>query len=99
MTDQASAALSRDGHDVASVVALRPGAPDSASSLWIGAVGEGAVQGADGRSMSRPTWALDEAVWVVVDGNNVVRVIRRPPRGSRLASRSTRPPSPPGSRA
>ena len=37
MTDQASAALSRDGHDVASVVTLRPGAPDSASSLWIGA--------------------------------------------------------------
>ena len=81
MTDQASAALSRDGHDVASVVTLRPGAPDSASSLWIGPNGEGAVQGADGRSMSRPTWALDEAVWVVVDGNNVVRVIQEAASG------------------
>ncbi len=81
MPDQASAALSRDGHDVASVVTLRPGAPDSASSLWIGALGEGAVQGADGRSMSRPTWALDEAVWVVVDGNNVVRVIQEAASG------------------
>ena len=82
MTDQASPALSRDGHDVASVVTLRPGAPDSASSLWIGAIGGGAVQGADGRSsMSRPTWALDEAVWVVVDGNNVVRVIQEAASG------------------
>ena len=40
-----------------------------------------AVQGADGRSMSRPTWALDEAVWVVVDGNNVVRVIQEAASG------------------
>jgi hypothetical protein len=81
MGDQKSAALSRDGHDVASVMTLRPGAPDSASSLWIGVNGEGAVQSADGRSMSRPTWALDEAVWLVVDGNNVVRVIQEAASG------------------
>ena len=36
MPDQTSAALSRDGHQVASVVTLRPGAPDMASALWIG---------------------------------------------------------------
>ena len=81
MPDQRAAALSRDGHDVASVVTLRPGAPDSASSLWIGANGEAAVQAADGRSMSRPTWSLDEAVWVVVDGNNVLRVIQETASG------------------
>ncbi|HEY5841778.1 MAG TPA: MtrAB system accessory lipoprotein LpqB [Mycobacterium sp.] len=81
MPDQKSAALSRDGHDVASVVTVRPGAPDSASSLWIGANGQDAVESADGRSMSRPTWSLDEAVWVVVDGNNVIRVIQEAASG------------------
>ncbi len=30
----------------------------------------------DGRTLSRPTWSLDDAIWVVVDGNNVVRVIQ-----------------------
>jgi hypothetical protein len=30
----------------------------------------------DGRSLSRPTWSLDDAVWVVVDGNNVVRTVQ-----------------------
>jgi len=81
MPDQKSAALSRDGHDVASVVTVRPGAPDSASSLWIGPNGQDAVESADGRSMSRPTWSLDEAVWVVVDGNNVIRVIQEAASG------------------
>ncbi|CAN5831299.1 MtrAB system accessory lipoprotein LpqB [soil metagenome] len=81
MVDQTSAALSRDGHQVASVVTVRPGAPDMASSLWIGDNGQPAVQATDGRSLSRPTWALDEAVWLVVDGNNVVRVIREAASG------------------
>jgi hypothetical protein len=81
MTDQTSAALSRDGHQVASVVTLRAGAPDMESSLWIGDSGGAAVQATDGRSLSRPTWALDEAVWLVVDGNSVVRVIREAASG------------------
>ena len=81
MPNQTAAALSRDGHDVASVVTLRAGAPDAASSLWIGANGQGAVESADGRSMSRPTWSLDKAVWVVVDGSNVVRVIQEAASG------------------
>ncbi len=81
MPDQTSAALSRDGHQVASVVTLRAGAPDMASALWIGDSGGSAVQAADGRSLSRPTWALDQAVWLVVDGNNVVRVIREAASG------------------
>jgi len=31
--------------------------------------------------LSRPSWALDDAVWVVVDGNSVVRVIREEASG------------------
>ena len=81
MPDQTGAALSRNGRQVASVVTLHRGAPDMASSLWIGDLGGDAVQSADGRSLSRPTWSLDDAVWVVVDGNNVLRVIQEAASG------------------
>ena len=74
--DQTAAALSRTGQNVASMVTLRPGAPDMASSLWVGPIGGNASQALDGRNLTRPSWALDDAVWVVVDGNNVVRVIQ-----------------------
>ena len=74
MPDQTAAALSRSGQEVASVVTLRPGAPDMASSLWVGPLGGDAAQAIDGRTLSRPSWSLDDAIWVVVDGNNVVRV-------------------------
>ena len=74
MGDQVSATLARDGHGVASVVAVRLGAPDMASSLWVGNKGQDAVKATEGRSITRPSWALDGAVWVVVDGNNVLRV-------------------------
>jgi hypothetical protein len=30
----------------------------------------------DGRALSRPSWSLDDAIWVVVDGINVVRAIQ-----------------------
>jgi hypothetical protein len=76
MGNQRAAALSRSGHEVASVVTLRAGAPDMASSLWVGPNGGDAAQGTDGHSLSRPSWSLDNAVWVVVDGNSVVRVIQ-----------------------
>ena len=46
-----------------------------ASQLWMGPDGGAGVLGTEGRSISRPSWALDNAVWVVLDGNNVVRVI------------------------
>lgn len=81
MGDQVSASLSRTGRDIASVVALRPGAPDMASSLWIGPNGGPATQATDSRSLTRPSWALDDAVWVVVDGNSVVRVIQEEASG------------------
>lgn len=73
---QVSAALSRSGQEVASVVVQRPGAPDVASSLWVGPLGGSAAQVMDGRSLSRPTWSLDESIWVVVDGLNVVRAVQ-----------------------
>ncbi|MCV7280094.1 MtrAB system accessory protein LpqB [Mycolicibacterium flavescens] len=76
MPDQTAAAVSRSGQEVASIVTLRPGAPDTASSLWIGPLGGDASQVLDARNLSRPSWSLDHAVWVVVDGNNVLRVIQ-----------------------
>ena len=76
MPNQTAAAVSRTGQEVASIVALRRGAPDMASSLWVGQLGGNASQALDARNLSRPSWSLDDAVWVVVDGNNVVRVIQ-----------------------
>src|SRR6195952_1463818 len=81
LPDQTAATLSRSGQEAASVVTLRPGAPDMASSLWIGQVGGDASQAIDGRTLSRPSWSLDDAIWVVVDGNNVVRVIQEAASG------------------
>ena len=81
MPDQTAATLSRSGQEAASVVTLRPGAPDMASSLWIGQLGGNASQAIDGRSLTRPSWSLDDAIWVVVDGNNVVRVIQEAASG------------------
>lgn len=79
--EQSGAALSRSGRQVASVVTHRPGAPDMAASLWIGDLGGEAVQVADGRSLSRPSWALDDAVWVVADDNTVLRAIQETASG------------------
>ena len=78
---QTAATLSRTGQEVASIVTLRPGAPDMASSLWIGQLGGDSSQAIDGRTLSRPSWSLDDAIWVVVDGNNVVRVIQEAASG------------------
>ncbi|WP_372451396.1 MtrAB system accessory lipoprotein LpqB [Mycolicibacter acidiphilus] len=74
-TDQAAAALSRSGRQVASVV-VHPGGPDPVSTLWIGDLGGEAVQAAEGHLLSRPSWSLDDAVWVVVDGNTVLRAMQ-----------------------
>jgi hypothetical protein len=81
MPDQTSATLSRSGQEVASVVTLRAGAPDMASSLWVGPIGGDAAQALDGRTLSRPSWSLEDAIWIVVDGNNVVRVIQEAASG------------------
>jgi hypothetical protein len=76
MPDQTAAAVSRTGQELASIVTLRRGAPDMASSLWVGPLGGNAAQALDARDLSRPSWSLDDAIWVVVDGINVVRVIQ-----------------------
>lgn len=81
MPEQRSAMLSRTGRDVASVVALRGGQPDANASLWIGPSGGVAVEATDGRTITRPSWSLDNAVWVVIDGTNVVRVIQEAASG------------------
>lgn len=81
MPGQTAAALSRSGREAASVVTRNAATPDATASLWIGGLGDAAAQSADGRSLSRPSWALDEAVWIVVDGNNVVRVIQEAASG------------------
>jgi hypothetical protein len=81
LPDQRSATLSRSGQEVASVVTLRAGAPDMASSLWVGPIGGDAAQALDGRTLSRPSWSLDDAIWIVVDGINVVRVIQEAASG------------------
>lgn len=81
MPDQTSATVSRTGQEAASVVTLRPGAPDMASSLWVGPIGGIAVQALEGRTVTRPSWSLDAAIWVVVDGNNVVRVVQETASG------------------
>lgn len=79
--NQTSAAVSRSGKDAASVVTLRPGAPDMSSTLWVGPLGGAAGQVVDGHTLSRPSWGLDDAVWVVIDGNNVVRTFQEPGTG------------------
>ncbi|WP_019971337.1 MtrAB system accessory lipoprotein LpqB [Mycobacterium sp. 141] len=74
--NQVSASVSRNGQDAASVVVSPPGAPNAGATLWIGPLGGGAAQAMEGHTLSRPSWALDQAVWVVVDGINVVRAIQ-----------------------
>lgn len=83
MTDQRAAAFSRTGNNIASVTRADPEAGPAAggSALWIGPNGGQAARATDGRTLSRPSWALDDAVWVVVDGNSVVRVIREEATG------------------
>ncbi|MFC7672710.1 MtrAB system accessory lipoprotein LpqB [Mycolicibacterium sp. GCM10028919] len=78
---QTAATLSRSGQEAAAVVTQRPGAPDMASALWVGPLGGNAAQAIDGRMLTRPTWSLDSAIWVVVDGVNVVRVIQEAASG------------------
>lgn len=78
MADQRSAAFSRSGRDVASIT---KSGPDAGSALWIGPNGGQALRAIDGRALTRPSWGLDDAVWVVIDGNSVVRVIREQSTG------------------
>ncbi|MGV0803526.1 LpqB family beta-propeller domain-containing protein, partial [Mycolicibacterium elephantis] len=39
-------------------------------------LGGPASQVLDARSLTRPSWSLDNAIWVVVEGNTILRVIQ-----------------------
>ncbi|WP_299566378.1 MtrAB system accessory lipoprotein LpqB [uncultured Mycolicibacterium sp.] len=79
--NQVSAALSRDGQQAASVVVQRPGAPDAVATMWVGRLDGSPTKALEARSLTRPSWALDGAIWVVVDGNAVVRVVQEAATG------------------
>lgn len=74
--NQVSAALSRNGRQAASVVQVREGDEDPFMSLWVGPADGNGSEAARGKSLTRPTWTLDDTVWVVVDNRTVLRVIQ-----------------------
>ncbi|MBN4925993.1 MtrAB system accessory protein LpqB [Hoyosella rhizosphaerae] len=76
-----AAAISHDGRFVA-VVGRNSESEGAAYQLLVGAYGGSLAVAAEGSSLTRPTWsANDNAVWVVVDGTDVQRVVRNPTTG------------------
>ncbi|MGB2950041.1 MAG: MtrAB system accessory lipoprotein LpqB [Rhodococcus sp. (in: high G+C Gram-positive bacteria)] len=76
------AALSTDGTLVAGVADTGRPAPQPASTLMIGGYDGGAFPVAEGQSITRPTWGVDDnAAWAVIDGTNVIRAARDPTNG------------------
>ncbi|WP_420753557.1 MtrAB system accessory lipoprotein LpqB [Rhodococcus sp. O3] len=78
-----SGAISHDGQLVAGVVGTGRPEPEPAVELMIGGYGDAAaVRAAEGSSISRPSWSIDDnSVWAVVGGTSVVRAIREPGTG------------------
>ncbi|MET0199827.1 MtrAB system accessory lipoprotein LpqB [Rhodococcoides fascians] len=77
-----SAALSTDGTLVAGVADTGRPAPEPSSALMIGGYDSGAFPVAEGQSITRPTWGVDNnAAWAVIDGTNVIRAARDPANG------------------
>ncbi len=77
-----SAALSTDGTLVAGVSDTGRPAPEPSSTLMIGGCDSGAFPVAEGQSITRPTWGVDNnAAWAVIDGTNVIRAARDPTNG------------------
>jgi hypothetical protein len=52
-----------------------------AQSLWVGPINGDAAQALDAHTLTRPSWSLDDAIWIVVDGTNVVRAIQEAASG------------------
>ncbi|MGA9871040.1 MAG: MtrAB system accessory lipoprotein LpqB [Rhodococcus sp. (in: high G+C Gram-positive bacteria)] len=76
------AALSTDGTLVAGVADTGRPAPEPTSALMIGGYDSGAFPVAEGQSITRPTWGVDNnAAWAVIDGTNVIRAARDPANG------------------
>ncbi|SDD89212.1 MtrAB system accessory lipoprotein LpqB [Rhodococcus tukisamuensis] len=77
-----SIALSRDGRLAAAVADTGKPEPEPRSALMVGPVEGFATPALEAGSMTRPTWSRTEpAVWTVVDGTSVVRVVRDPQGG------------------
>ncbi|MDJ0395178.1 MtrAB system accessory lipoprotein LpqB [Rhodococcus sp. G-MC3] len=77
-----SVALSTDGTLVAGVADTGRPAPEPSSTLMIGGSDSGAFPVAEGQSITRPTWGVDNnAAWAVIDGTNVIRAARDPANG------------------
>lgn len=75
-------ALSTDGTLVAGVADTGRPAPEPSSTLMIGGYDSGAFPVAEGQSITRPTWGVDNnAAWAVIDGTNVIRAARDPANG------------------
>lgn len=72
-----SVGLSANGELVAAVSDTGRASPEPTNALMIGTYGGGAVPALEGGAITRPTWAPDgRALWAVVNGNTVVRVLR-----------------------
>nr|WP_232320493.1 MtrAB system accessory lipoprotein LpqB [Rhodococcus sp. WMMA185] len=77
-----SLALSQDGRMVAAVADTGLDEPEPTSALMVGTYGEGAAMVLEGDAITRPTWAPGgSAIWAVVNGDKVIRVLRDPATG------------------
>ncbi|MEV0946044.1 MtrAB system accessory lipoprotein LpqB [Rhodococcus sp. NPDC049939] len=77
-----SLALSQNGQMVAAVADTDLEAPEPTSALMVGRYGEDAAVVLEGDAITRPTWAPgSSAIWAVVNGDKVIRVLRDPNTG------------------
>lgn len=77
-----SVGLSPSGKLVAAVSDTGRPPPEPSNALMVGTYGEGAAPALEGGAITRPTWAPnDSAIWAVVNGNTVVRLVRDPDTG------------------
>lgn len=82
VTNLRTVAMSTDGTLVAGVADTGRPAPEPTSTLMIGGYDSGAFPVAEGQSITRPTWGVDNnAAWAVIDGTNVIRAARDPANG------------------
>ncbi|NLE80682.1 MAG: MtrAB system accessory protein LpqB [Rhodococcus sp.] len=77
-----SVGLSANGDLVAAVSDTGRAPPEPTNALMVGTYGQAAAPALEGGAITRPTWAPDgSAVWAVINGNTVVRVLRDPGTG------------------
>lgn len=77
-----SVGLSPNGNLVAAVSDTGKPTPEPANALMVGDYDGQAAPALEGGAITRPTWGPDNAaIWVAVNGNTVVRVLREPGTG------------------